>query len=177
MKVAEAFLHNVVKLHGFPKSIVSDRDKVFTSSFWKQLFKLSGTTLAMSSAYHPQSDGQTEAVNKCVEKYLRCFAGQVPQKWSKLLDWVEFWYNSSYRCSIGMTPFKAVYGREPPILLKYDTAAADPPALQTLLTERDNTLQLLKANLQRAQRVMKKYADARRRFVEFQLRDMVLVKL
>ena len=96
VKVAESFLHNVVKLHGFPKSLVSDRDKVFTSSFWKHLFKLSGTTLAMSSAYHPQSDGQTEAVNKCLEMYLRCFTGQVPQKWAKLLDWAEFWYNSLF---------------------------------------------------------------------------------
>lgn len=55
--VAESFMHNIVKLHGVPKSIVSDRDKVFTSSFWQHLFKLQGTTLAMSSAYHPQSDG------------------------------------------------------------------------------------------------------------------------
>lgn len=156
---------------------MSDRDKVFTSAFWKQLFKLSGTTLAMSSAYHPQSDGQTEAVNKCLELYLRCFAGQVPHKWSKLLAWAEFWYNSAYQCSIGMTPFKAVYGREPPILLKYDTATADPPSLQALLTERDTTLQLLKSNLHRAQQVMKKYADTKRKFAEFKVGDMVLVKL
>ncbi|GAU31857.1 hypothetical protein TSUD_114680 [Trifolium subterraneum] len=177
LKVAEAFIHNVVKLHGFPKSIVSDRDKVFTSSFWQHLFKLSGTTLAMSSAYHPQSDGQTEAVNKCVEMYLRCFVGQAPQKWSKLLDWAEFWYNTAYQCSIGMTPFKVVYGREPPIIIKYDSATAVSPSLQSLLTERDQTLQLLKANLHRAQQIMKKYADSKRRFAEFQVGDMVLVKL
>lgn len=177
LKVAEAFLHTVVKLHGFPKSIVSDRDKVFTSSFWQNLFKLSGTTLSMSSAYHPQSDGQTEAINKCVEMYLRCFAGQAPNKWSKLLDWAEFWYNSSYQCSIGMTPFKVVYGRDPPILIKYDTAADVTPSLQSLLVERDETLQLLKVNLHRAQQIMKKYADSKRRFAEFQVGDMVLVKL
>jgi hypothetical protein len=176
-KVAEAFLHHVVKLHGFPKSLVSDRDKVFTSSFWKQLFKLSGTTLAMSSAYHAQSDGQTEAVNRCLEMYLRCFSGQTPQKWAKLLDWAEFWYNSSFQCSIAMTPFKAVYGRDPPMLLKYDTAAKKLPSLQALMTERDHTIQLLKANLHRAQQVMKHYADAKRKFAELQVGDMVLVKL
>jgi len=177
IKVAESFLHNVVRLHGFPKSLVSDRDKVFTSSFWKQLFKLSGTTLAMSSAYHPHSEGQTEAVNKRLELYLRCFAGDVPHKWSKLLDWAEFWYNSAFHCSISMTPFKVVYGRDPPILIKFDTATASPLSLQTLLAERDTTLQLLKANLNRAQQVMKKNADMKRRDVEFKLGDMVLIKL
>lgn len=64
--VAETFMNTMVKLHGFPKTIVSDRDKVFTSQFWQQLFKLSGTSLNMSTAYHPQSDGQSEAVNKCL---------------------------------------------------------------------------------------------------------------
>lgn len=158
-KAAEAFLHNIVHLHGFSRSLVSDRDKVFTSSFWKHLFKLSGTTLAMSSAYHPQFDGQTEVVNKCLELYLRCFVGQVPHKWSKLLDWAEYWYNSSFHCSIGMTPFKVVYGREPPILLKYDTTTNSPPSLQTLLAEHDATLQLLQESLNRAQQVMKKNPD------------------
>lgn len=71
--VAEAFMSQIVKLHGIPKSIVSDRDKVFTSAFWQQLFKLQGTTLAMTSAYHPQSDGQPENLNKGLEMYLRCF--------------------------------------------------------------------------------------------------------
>lgn len=176
-KVLEAFLHNVVKLHGFPKSLVSDRDKVFTSSFRKHLFKLSGTTLDMSSAYHPQSDGQTEAVNKCLELYLCCFAGQVSQKWAKLIDWAEFWYKFSFQTSIGMTLFKAVHGRETPLLIKHDTDTVVVPSLHDMLVERDNTIQLLKNNLHRAQQVMKRNADLKRRFVEFQLGDMVLVKL
>jgi hypothetical protein len=76
-----------------------------------------------------------------------------------------------------MTSFKAVYGREPPILLNYDTATADPPSLQALLAERDTILQLLKTNLHSAQQVVKKYAEAKRSFAEFKVGDMVLVKL
>jgi transposase InsO family protein len=70
--IAKSVFDNVVKLHGLPKTIVSDRDKVFTSSFWKELFSLMGTMLVMSSSYHPQTDGQTERVNQCLEMYLRC---------------------------------------------------------------------------------------------------------
>jgi hypothetical protein len=176
-KVAEVFFHTIVKLHGFPKTIVSDRDRVFTSQFWQQLFKLSGTTLAMSTAYHPQTDGQSEAVNKCLELYLRCFTSESPRQWYKLLSWAEFWYNTSFHTSIGMTPFKVVYGRDPPTLIRYEIHNNDPPLLQQLLTERDDTITALKANLTRAQQIMKKFADPKRRLVEFQVGDMVLVKL
>jgi len=75
VSVAKEFVANVVRLHGIPTSIVSDRDKVFISAFWRTLFNLQGTKLCMSSSYHPQSDGQTEVVNRTLEQYLRCFAG------------------------------------------------------------------------------------------------------
>ncbi|GAU44596.1 hypothetical protein TSUD_187860 [Trifolium subterraneum] len=142
--VAEAFMHNIVKLHGMPKSIVSDRDKVFTSTFWQHLFKLQGTSLAMSSAYHPQSDGQTEVLNKALELFLRCFTFHNPKSWFKVLSWSEYWYNTSFQTSIGMTPFQALYGRVPPYLTKYEPQSNDPPALQEELIERDRILQQLK---------------------------------
>jgi len=76
--VAKTFINSVVKIHGFPKTIVSDQDRVFISSFWQQLFKAQGTTLAMSSSYHPQSHGEMENLNKTLEMYLRCFAFDNP---------------------------------------------------------------------------------------------------
>lgn len=124
-QVVDAFFANMAKLHGVPKSIVSDRDKVFTSQFWQQPFKLQGTTLAMSSADHPQTDGQSEALNKCLEMYLRCFTFQESKSWFKALPWAEFWYNTTFHNSLGMTPFKALYGREPPTLKRYNPNSSD----------------------------------------------------
>ncbi|GAU47333.1 hypothetical protein TSUD_101210 [Trifolium subterraneum] len=175
--VAEAFMDNIVKLHGMPKSIVSDRDKVFTSAFWQQLFKLQGTTLAMSSSYHPQSDGQTEVLNKGLELFLRCFSFNNPKSWSKMLSWSEFWYNTAFQTSIGMTPFKALYGRDPPYLTRYVAQENDPPALQEELMERGRILQQLKNNLIRAQQYMKKQADKHRSDITLNVGDLVLVKL
>ena len=77
-KVAELYVQYVFKLHGMPASIVSDRDPTFTSQFWKELMQLQGIELAMSSAYHPQTDGQTEVMNKSLEQYLRAFAADKP---------------------------------------------------------------------------------------------------
>jgi len=89
VKVAELFASMVCKLHGMPKSIISDRDPVFMSNFWKELFQMSDTKLRMSSAYHPQSNGQTKAVNKVLEQYLRAFVHAEPKLWGKYLHWAE----------------------------------------------------------------------------------------
>lgn len=79
--VAELFMEHVYKLHGLPRSIVSNRDMVFTSKLWQTLFKNMQVKLNLSIAYHPQTDGQTERVNKCVEGYLRCMVFQRPKFW------------------------------------------------------------------------------------------------
>jgi len=86
-KVAELFAKMICSLHGMPKSIVFDRDTIFLSKFWQQLFHLSGTKLRMSTSYHPQSDGQTEIVNKALQQYLRCFVHNQPKKWGNYLHW------------------------------------------------------------------------------------------
>lgn len=85
LTVAQAFLTNVYEVFGMPKVIISDRDRIFTSTLWQELFKLSDVKLNMSSSYHPKTDGQTERLNQCVEAYLRCAVHACPTKWSQWL--------------------------------------------------------------------------------------------
>jgi hypothetical protein len=113
MSIAHIFHNEFYKLHGLPSTIISDRDKVFTSSLWQELFKLSETTLNMSSAYHPQTDGQTERLNQCLETYLRCMTHACPSKWMNWLALAEFWYNTTTHSAHGKTPFEVLYGHQP----------------------------------------------------------------
>ena len=88
--VVEKFVEGVLKLHGMPRSIISDRDPIFISNFWREFFKLSNTQLKMSSAYHLQTNGQIEVINRYVKQYLCCLVHQQPQKGYSLLPWAEF---------------------------------------------------------------------------------------
>jgi hypothetical protein len=83
------------KLHGMPYYIVANIDPTFTINFWQGLFKLLGTQLHLNTAYHPQTDGQTDIVNKCLETYLRCFASDRQHQWAQWLPLDEWWYNTS----------------------------------------------------------------------------------
>ena len=141
--VAVAYLEYVFKLHGNPSTIISDRIPTFTIKFWQELFQLQGVSLHLSSAYHPQSDGQTEVVNRCVEGYLRCIAGQLPHSWSKWLALAEFWYNTNYHSRLEMTPFQALYGI--PLSLQIPYFSGDSPfaAVDQFLRERKDMLKVL----------------------------------
>ena len=171
------FIQDIVKIHGFPRTIVSDRDKIFTSLFWKELFRLSGTKLCFSTAYHPQTDGQTEVTNRGMETYLRCFAGDKPKTWASYLAWAELSYNSSHHSTLNMTPFRALYGRDLPTLIKYENGSTSNAALEEQLKDRDATLKLLREHLHCAQQLMKQRADKSRREVELAVGELVYVKL
>jgi hypothetical protein len=114
--VAKIFFDAIVCLHCLPESIVSDRDPVFTCKFWTELLSLSGVKLQLSTAFHPQSDGQSEAMNKIITMYLHCLIGDHPRQWLKWLHWAEYCYNTVFQSSIHTSLFKVVYGREPPSL-------------------------------------------------------------
>lgn len=111
--MARSYLDNVYKLHGLPKAIISDRERVFTSRFWRDLFACIGSELKMSTPYHPQTDGQSERVNQCLEIYMLCFIHACPNHWSQFLSLVTFWYKASYHLALGMSPFQALYEHEP----------------------------------------------------------------
>ena len=111
-RYAEIYVKEIVRLHGVPLSIVSDRDSRFTSSFWKSLHKALGTRLAFSTAFHPQTDGQSERTIQTLEDMLRACVLDFQKTWSVYLALIEFAYNNSFHSSIGMAPYEALYGRK-----------------------------------------------------------------
>nr|GEY36433.1 reverse transcriptase domain-containing protein [Tanacetum cinerariifolium] len=111
-KLMKLYMKEVVTRHGVPVSIISDRDSKFTSLFWKALHKALGTRLDMSTAYHPQTDGQSERTIQTLEDMLRACVLDFGKGWDKHLPLVEFSYNNSYHTSIKAAPFEALYGRK-----------------------------------------------------------------
>lgn len=118
-QVAKLFMDHVHKLHGMPQVIVTDIDRIFTSTVWQEVFAALKVQLHYSTAYHPESDGQTERVNQCLEQYLRSMAFREPKKWADWLPTAEWWYNSAYHTSIKKSPFEALYGYTPHKLVKF----------------------------------------------------------
>ena len=175
--LAHQFVKEIIRLHGIPRSIVSDRGKIFMGHFWQEIHKLQGTKLNFTSAYHPESNGQSEVVNKRLGNYLRCFASTKPKSWCSWLPWAEFCYNTSYHVSIHTTPFKIVYGRDPPMICRYGTPKSPVDDIDRYLQERDQVLTILKQHLSNAQAIMKASKDSDRRDVSFKEGDLVYLKL
>jgi hypothetical protein len=157
--------------------IISDRDRIFTSTLYQNIFKAFRVSLKFSTAYHPQTDGQTERVNQCLEAYLRSMVFQEPKQWAKWLSLAEWWYNTSYHSSLQMTPFEALYQYSPPMIGESTFQPGLCPASHLTVTEREKHLKLLKENLLLAQQRMKFYADKNRTERSFKVGDMVYIKI
>ncbi|GJU01294.1 retrotransposable element Tf2 [Tanacetum coccineum] len=157
--IDQVFLDNIYKLHGLPESMVSDKDKVFISVFWKELFKLLHVKLLMPTAYHPQTDGKTKVVNRSLECYLRCMCGEKPKEWSKWLSLAEWWYNTNYHTALNTTPYEILYGQTPPIYIPYVSGESRVDTVDNTLSAREEVNQALRFRLKRLQERVKTQAD------------------
>jgi hypothetical protein len=166
-----------MRLHGVPLSIISNRDKIFLSIFWKSLFKLQGISLCFISNYHPQSNGQTEMVNPTLEQYLHCFTFDQPKRWMEWLSWEEYGYNIIIHSSTKLSHFEAVYGVPPPSLISYVLGTTKVQAVDDLLHTREVILCELRHNLLEAQVRMNAHADLHRHKVTFKVGDCVFLRL
>ena len=175
--VATLFMDTICKLHGFPRSIISDRDPIFISLFWKELFKMSDTTLRMSTAYHPQTDGQTEVMNRTLEQYLHSFVHHQPLSWFRFLALAEWSYNTSQHASTGLTPYEVIYGKAPSTFSSYLRGSSRNDVVDSVLGTREEVHALLKRKLLKAQENMKFFANQSRREVVYEVDQMVYVKL
>eukprot|EP00253_Pinus_taeda_P005649 PITA_05649 len=168
---------NVFKLHGLSKTIISDRDVKFTSAFWKTLFADLGTQLNFSTAYHPQTDGQTKRVNKVVEDMLRAYVMQQPTLWEEYLHLVEFAYNNGYHTSTQMSPFEVMYGRKCRTPSNWGGPEDRLSLGPEMLKEMEDMVKRVHVNLKAAQDRQRNFADRKRRFKEYQVGDHVYIQI
>jgi transposase InsO family protein len=148
-----------VRLHGIPKTIVSDRGTQFVAHFWEQLHESLGTKLIRSSRYHPQTDGQTERVNQIVEDMLRASIMHFDKSWDKCLSLAEFSYNNSYQASLKMAPFEAFYGRRCRTPLNWSEAGERMLFGPDLVKDAEEKVEVIRENLKLAQIRQKSYHD------------------
>ena len=176
-KLAELYVKEIVRLHGVPESIISDRDPRFTSRFWQSLQNTLGTQLKMSSAYHPQTDGQSERTIQSLEDLLRTCVLDHLGTWSEVLPLVEFTYNNTYHSSIGMAPYEALYGRRcrTPLCWQQDGEAVvlGPEFLQ----QTTKKVRVIQERMRATQSRQKSYVDKRRRPLEFDAGDHIFLRV
>jgi hypothetical protein len=176
-RLAKLYMKEVVRLHGVPRSIVSDRDPRFVSEFWEGLHGSMGTKLNRSTAYHPESDGQTERVNQIMQDMLRACAMEFAGSWDEHLNLVEFAYNNSYQASIKMAPYEALYGRRCRTPVCWNEVGERKMMGPAMVDEAVEKVKKIRQHLQAAQDRQKTYADRDRRDVEFQVGDHVFLKV
>ncbi|KAH9763231.1 Endonuclease [Citrus sinensis] len=175
-QLTKLFIKEIVRLHGVPVSIVSDRDQLFTSRFWASLHKELGMKLRFSTAFHPQTDGQFERTIQTLEDMLRACVLDLSGGWEEHLMLIEFAYNNSFHSSIGMAPFEALYGRKCRSPICWDEVGERKLLGPELIQITVDKIKLIRGRLQTAQSRQKSYADRRRRELEFEKGDFVFLK-
>ncbi|GJS35371.1 putative reverse transcriptase domain-containing protein [Tanacetum coccineum] len=171
------YIKEIVSQHGVPISIISDYDRHFTSRFWQSLQSALGTQLDMSTAYHPETDGQSERTIQTLEDMLRACVIDFGKGWEKHLPLVEFSYNNSYHASIKAAPFEALYGRKcrsPVCWAKVGDVQLTGPKIIHETTEK---IVQIRQHLQAARDWQRSYANIRRKPLEFQVGDRVMLKV
>ncbi|KAL0562089.1 hypothetical protein IC582_002539 [Cucumis melo] len=176
-KWAQLYMSEIVRLHGVPVSIVSDRDARFTSKFWKGLQTAMVTRLDFSTAFHPQTDGQTERLNQVLEDMLRACALEFPGSWDSHLHLMEFSYNNSYQATIGMAPFEALYGKCCRSPVCWGEVGEQRLMGPELVQSTNEAIQKIRSRMHTAQSRQKSYADVRRKDFEFEVGDKVFLKV
>ncbi|GJV68697.1 putative reverse transcriptase domain-containing protein, partial [Tanacetum coccineum] len=176
-KLARLYLNRMVARHKIPVSIICDRDGRFTSNFWRSFQKALGTDVSMSTAYHPETDGQSERTIQTLEDMLRACVINFGKGWVKHFPLAEFSYNNSYHASIKAAPYEALYGRKcrsPVCWAEVGEAQLTSPELIQETTEK---IVLIKQRMQAAQDRQKSYADRKRKPMEFEVGDRVMLKV
>lgn len=170
-QIADVFIQKILLLHGMRASIVNDRDPIFLSEFFTAFFKHQQTPFHKSSAYHPQSNGQTEVLNRTLEHYLRSFVMVKPTTWIRWLPWMEWWYNTTFQATIKMMPFQAVYGYPLPTVSSYLPGSSPIHMVDITLKDRDIILKHLRKNMHIAQHQMRQQANKHRSERTFNVGD------
>jgi hypothetical protein len=174
---AELYMSHIVRYHGILKTIISDRGSIFVAHFWEQLHECLGTHLIRSSAYHPQTDGQIKRVNQIIEDMLCACVLTDGLKWDKHLPLAEFSYNNSYQESIKMSPFEALYEWPCHTPLSWSEFRERVVFGLDIVTEVEEKVKQIQANILTAQSCQKSYADKRRRPLEFEVGDHVYLRV
>ena len=176
-RLVNLYLKEIVVRHGVPVSIVSDRDARFTSRFWKSFQECLGTRLNLSTAYHPQTDGQSERTIQTIEDMLRACVLDFRGNWDDHLPLVEFAYNNSYHASIGMAPYEALYGRKCRSPICWEEVGERKIYGPELVEQTKQSIETIKKRLTAAQDRQRKYANLGRKNKEFEVGEKVLLKI
>ena len=174
---ARIFIETVFRHHGLPEVIISDRDPRFTSKFWTTLFELLGTDLRFSTAFHPQTDGQSEVMIRTLENFLRPYVDRNPSSWVRQLPLAEFAANNAVNASTGYTPFFLESGQDPvvPMSLLRSSVRTPNQAVNDMVDRMKVTLESAQANIHQAQERMKRAVDRTRRDETFKEGDEVVL--